>query len=53
MSQSQVYELEVEDELDEGQPHYKVEFKAGGYDYEYEIDALTGSVLKSERERDD
>lgn len=53
VSQSQVYELEVEDELDEGQPHYKVEFKAGGYDYEYEIDALTGSVLKSERERDD
>lgn len=53
VSQSQVYELEVEDELDENQPHYKVEFKAGGYEYEYEIDAFTGSVLKSERDRDD
>ena len=53
VSQSQVYELEVEDELDEDQPCYKVEFKAGGYDYEYEIDAFTGAVLKSERDRDD
>lgn len=53
VSQSQVYELEVEDELDEDQPCYKVEFKTGGYDYEYEIDAFTGAVLKSERDRDD
>ena len=41
------------EELDEDQPCYKVEFKAGGYDYEYEIDAFTGAVLKSERDRDD
>lgn len=53
LSQSQVYELEVDDELDERTPHYKVEFKYNGYDYEYEIDAVTGSVLKSERDRDD
>ena len=50
---SQAYELEVDDELDDDQPHYKVEFKSGGYEYEYEIDAFTGSVLKSERDRDD
>ena len=53
VTQSQAYELEVDDELDDDQPHYKVEFKAGGYEYEYEIDAFTGSVLKSERDRDD
>ena len=53
VSLSQVYELETEDELDEDRPHYQVEFKAGGYEYEYEIDAFTGSVLKSEREWDD
>ncbi|MBQ8624062.1 MAG: PepSY domain-containing protein [Oscillospiraceae bacterium] len=33
--------------------HYDVEFSAGGYDYEYEIHAETGKVLKSEKERDD
>ncbi|WP_297210896.1 PepSY domain-containing protein [uncultured Flavonifractor sp.] len=53
VSLSQVYELEVEDELDEEYPHYKVEFKAGGYEYEYEIDAFTGSILKWEKDRDD
>ena len=53
VSLSQAYELKVEDELDEDQPQYQVDFKANGYEYEYEIDAYTGSVLKSEREQDD
>ena len=25
---------------------YEIEFKAGNYEYEYEIDAASGSVLK-------
>lgn len=33
--------------------HYDLEFSAGGYDYEYEIDAENGKVLKSEKDRDD
>ncbi len=33
--------------------HYDVEFYAGGYKYEYEIDVLTAAVLKFEKERDD
>ena len=33
------------EELDERTPCYKVEFKAGGMEYEYKIDARTGGVL--------
>ncbi len=53
VSLSQVYELEVEDELDEDHPHYKVEFKADGWEYEYELDAFTGSILEWEKDWDD
>lgn len=38
---------------DDGVTHYDVEFTANGYEYDYEIDANTGAVLKSEKERDD
>ena len=32
---------------------YEVSFNAGGYDYDYDIDAYTGKVIRSEKERDD
>jgi len=37
---------------DDGTVHYDVDFDANGYEYDYEIDAFTGKVLKSEKERD-
>ena len=52
LSVNDVWELEVDDELDDDYPHYKVDFKSGGYEYEYEIDAATGAVLWSERDWD-
>ena len=33
--------------------HYDVDFYHAGYDYEYEIDAVSGEVLKSHKEFDD
>ena len=45
-------ELEIEDELDDDIPHYKVEFKAGGGEYEYEIDARDGTILAAKQDWD-
>ncbi|MCI5843469.1 MAG: PepSY domain-containing protein [Clostridiales bacterium] len=53
ISAKDVYDLSVEAELDERIPHYEVEFKSGGMEYGYEIDASTGAVLQYETERDD
>ncbi len=49
---SEVRDLEVELDRDGGKKHFDVSFEKDGYDYEYEIDATTGKILKSEKERD-
>ena len=50
VSREQITELEVEFDHDDGRMVYDVEFKAGGDEYEIEIDALTGDVVKFEFE---
>ena len=52
LSLQDVWELEVDAELDDRTPHYSVEFKGPGMEYEYEIDAVNGSVLHVEKDRD-
>lgn len=32
---------------------YEVDFESGGYEYDYKIDAVTGEVIKWEKDRDD
>ena len=44
--------IEVELDSERGVTFYEVEFKAGGYEYEYKISAEDLSVLHSEKERD-
>lgn len=44
--------LEAEYDWDDGRMVYEVEFRAGGREYEYEIDALTGAIIKYESEAD-
>ena len=48
----QVRDLEVELDKDDGTRHFDVDFEKDGYDYSYEIDAASGKILKSEKERD-
>ena len=33
--------------------YYEIEFKANGYEYDYEVNATTGEVVKSQKEVDD
>lgn len=53
LSEGQVQELQVEWDNENGRAVYEVEFKSGGMEYEYVIDAATGAVLDHEVERDD
>ncbi len=48
----QVMGLRTELDRDDGIVHYDVEFHQGQYEYDYEIHAQTGQILKSEKERD-
>lgn len=48
----QVTRLYSERDLDDRIPHYDVEFHQGGFEYDYEINAENGQILKSEKERD-
>lgn len=49
---SQVRDLEVELDKEGGKTHYDVDFEYNGYDYDYEIDAESGKILKSRKEKD-
>ena len=44
--------LRVEFEYDDGVAKYDVDFHSNKYDYDYEIDALTGNILKAEKDRE-
>ena len=44
--------VQVKFEFDDGVAKYEVDFHADKYDYEYDIDALNGSILKAEKDRD-
>ena len=50
VSQDQVYDLEVKQEYDDGRLEYEIEFKTGGWEYEYTISAADGAILDYERD---
>lgn len=45
--------IKAELDRDDGKTFYEIEFKSGGYEYDYEIDALTGAILDKDIDRDD
>ena len=53
LTQSQVSWIRAEKDEDNGRLEYEVDFKAGGMEYEYTIDAATGAVLEHETDWDD
>lgn len=48
LSASDISRQKVEFDFDDGYAIYEIEFRSGRYEYEYEIDAVSGQVLKSE-----
>ncbi|KXH83827.1 PepSY domain-containing protein [Sporosarcina sp. HYO08] len=43
----------VELDTDDGWKHYDIEIKDGVYEYDFEIDAVTGKIIEFEKDRDD
>ena len=53
VSENKAYDMEIELDDEDGALVYEVEFKFGGMEYSYEINAATGAILKHEAELDD
>ena len=53
VSENEAYDMEIELDDEDGTLVYEVEFKSGGMEYSYEINATTGAILKHETEIDD
>ena len=53
VSESKAYDMDIELDDEDGTLVYEVEFKSGGMEYSYEINAATGAILKHEAELDD
>jgi uncharacterized membrane protein YkoI len=53
VSAADAYKWECELDRDDGRTVYEIEFKAGRYEYSYEVDAYSGAILDFEKEIDD
>ena len=53
LQKSQVKFFQCKLDVDDGVKVYEVEFYYNGYEYDYEVNALTGKVIKAEKERAD
>ena len=53
LEESQVSRLRAEFDIDDGVPEYDVEFTHDGWEYEYEIHAESGKILKWDKDWDD
>ena len=53
VSENEAYDMDIELDDEDGTLVYEVEFKSGNMEYDYEINAATGAILKHETELDD
>lgn len=53
VSESEVTRIKCELDRDHGSYKYEIEFSVGRMEYDYEVDAYTGAILKAEHDYDD
>lgn len=53
VSADKVYDLEIELDEDDGVMKYEIEFKCEGKEYEYDVSALDGSIIRFDKGFDD
>ena len=53
LSRNQITGLDIEFDCEDGVMVYEVEFDCSGDEYEYDIDAVSGDIIKWEKERGD
>ena len=53
LSENQAYDMDIELDDEDGTLVYEIEFKSGNMEYDYEIDAASGTILKHEAELED
>lgn len=53
VDEAKVKGLEIELDKDDGRAIYEIDFNVGNTEYDYEVDAVTGDILKSEADIDD
>lgn len=53
VEESATRKLKIKKDREYGRTVYEVEFKVGGWEYDYDIDAVTGDILQWHREVDD
>ncbi|MDR0978550.1 MAG: PepSY domain-containing protein [Lachnospiraceae bacterium] len=53
VAESLAREMEIDFDYEAGVRIYEVNFKAGNYEYEYDINAITGKIIKNYKEIDD
>ncbi len=53
VAETDVFQVEIDLDKEKGVPVYELEFKSGKYEFEYEINASTGEIVKYDKEIDD
>ncbi len=52
VDEAKVYDLETDIDREGTRRYFEIDFKADGFEYEYDIDTENGKILKKDKERD-
>lgn len=52
VKETDITSLETDTDREGNRRYYEIDFKAGGYEYEYDIDMDSGKILKKDKEID-